>query len=270
MMSAWDSSQSGAKTGLSCSANSMPAAAGRQRTPIEIVFRPNGPERSLRENAVDVWAAAVPTPERRRHLYFTAPWWTQDHYIAVRSDSGIDSVAGLAGRTLLYSPVPPLTTPLNQVFPDAHFQPAADLRQNSSVQTAWSYSDINRIYNFEAGEFNDEFMEIKAGLKSGETILLRAPDSEKPGEHADRMRLFKQIAGRLGDEAFQGGTECLPADTALQQLGGERTAAEAQRCGAGGQVSQELATIGHGCSSPSVNQFSCANLSSWNASASAS
>jgi hypothetical protein len=31
---------------------------------------------------------------------------------------------------------------------------AADLRQNSAVQTAWSYSDINRIYNFEAGEFN--------------------------------------------------------------------------------------------------------------------
>jgi hypothetical protein len=31
---------------------------------------------------------------------------------------------------------------------------AADLRQNSQVQTAWSYSDINRIYNFEAGEFN--------------------------------------------------------------------------------------------------------------------
>jgi len=31
---------------------------------------------------------------------------------------------------------------------------AADLRQNNSVQTAWAYSDINRIYNFEAGEFN--------------------------------------------------------------------------------------------------------------------
>jgi hypothetical protein len=31
---------------------------------------------------------------------------------------------------------------------------AADLRQNSQVQTAWSYSDINRLYNYEAGEFN--------------------------------------------------------------------------------------------------------------------
>ena len=31
---------------------------------------------------------------------------------------------------------------------------AADLRQNPGVQTAWAYSDINRIYNYEAGEFN--------------------------------------------------------------------------------------------------------------------
>src|SRR5215471_4190010 len=31
---------------------------------------------------------------------------------------------------------------------------AADLRQNSTIQTAWSYSDINRLYNFELGEWN--------------------------------------------------------------------------------------------------------------------
>ncbi len=31
---------------------------------------------------------------------------------------------------------------------------AADFRQNSAVTTAWSYSDINRLYNFEAGEWN--------------------------------------------------------------------------------------------------------------------
>lgn len=31
---------------------------------------------------------------------------------------------------------------------------AGDMRQNTQVQTAWSYSDINRLYNFEAGEFN--------------------------------------------------------------------------------------------------------------------
>jgi len=31
---------------------------------------------------------------------------------------------------------------------------AADLRENSSIQTAWSYSDINRLYNFELGEWS--------------------------------------------------------------------------------------------------------------------
>ena len=30
----------------------------------------------------------------------------------------------------------------------------ADFRQNSTVQTAWSYSDINRLYNFEIGEWS--------------------------------------------------------------------------------------------------------------------
>jgi N4-gp56 family major capsid protein len=31
---------------------------------------------------------------------------------------------------------------------------AADMRQNSQVVTAWSYSDINRLYNYEIGEYN--------------------------------------------------------------------------------------------------------------------
>lgn len=34
-----------------------------------------------------------------------------------------------------------------------HPFPAQDLRQNSTVSTAWSYSDINRLYNFEIGEW---------------------------------------------------------------------------------------------------------------------
>src|SRR5215831_10365383 len=31
---------------------------------------------------------------------------------------------------------------------------AGDMRQNAQVVTAWSYSDINRLYNYEVGEFN--------------------------------------------------------------------------------------------------------------------
>jgi N4-gp56 family major capsid protein len=30
----------------------------------------------------------------------------------------------------------------------------SDLRENQSIQTAWSYSDINRLYNFELGEWS--------------------------------------------------------------------------------------------------------------------
>lgn len=30
----------------------------------------------------------------------------------------------------------------------------SDLRSNSTIQTAWSYSDINRLYNYEVGEWN--------------------------------------------------------------------------------------------------------------------
>lgn len=35
-----------------------------------------------------------------------------------------------------------------------HDFPCADLRQNSTISTAWSYSDINRLYNYEVGEWN--------------------------------------------------------------------------------------------------------------------
>ena len=31
---------------------------------------------------------------------------------------------------------------------------ASDLRENQAIQTAWSYSDVNRLYNFELGEWS--------------------------------------------------------------------------------------------------------------------
>jgi N4-gp56 family major capsid protein len=34
-----------------------------------------------------------------------------------------------------------------------HPLPAEDMRENTTVQTAWSYSDINRLYNYELGEW---------------------------------------------------------------------------------------------------------------------
>jgi N4-gp56 family major capsid protein len=34
-----------------------------------------------------------------------------------------------------------------------HPFPAQDLRENNTIATAWSYSDVNRLYNFEVGEW---------------------------------------------------------------------------------------------------------------------
>jgi hypothetical protein len=35
------------------------------------------------------------------------------------------------------------------------------------------------LREIEVGEFNDEFIEIKNGLKEGEKVLLNAPEAEK-------------------------------------------------------------------------------------------
>jgi multidrug efflux pump subunit AcrA (membrane-fusion protein) len=67
----------------------------------------------------------------------------------------------------------------------------------------------------ETGDFNNEFIEIKAGLKEGEVVLLRAPDSEQLREAAD---------GRRPEEAQQGGrqqSEPTGAQGRSQRRGGD-------------------------------------------------
>jgi hypothetical protein len=64
-----------------------------------------------------------------------------------QTDTKIDANAGGAKASNNPRKMPHFTALM-------HPFPAADLRQNNQVQQAWSYSDINRIYNFEAGEFN--------------------------------------------------------------------------------------------------------------------
>lgn len=55
----------------------------------------------------------------------------------------------------------------------------ADLRQNSTVATAWSYSDINRLYNAEVGEWNGiRFCSSNmVPFWTGEDTLGGAPDT---------------------------------------------------------------------------------------------
>ena len=49
-----------------------------------------------------------------------------------------------------------------------------------------------QIREIEVGDFNDEFIEVKSGLKSGEEVLLRAPDAGKPGEKSDTKKSEKK------------------------------------------------------------------------------
>jgi signal transduction histidine kinase/ActR/RegA family two-component response regulator len=104
-------------------------AARREGIDIEIVFRRDGPEASLAADAIDLWAAAVPTPERRLLLHFSDPWWSQDHYLGVLAAGPIRSLADTAGRSVVHSSSPPFTVPLQQVLPGARLVPMNDLRQ---------------------------------------------------------------------------------------------------------------------------------------------
>ena len=40
----------------------------------------------------------------------------------------------------------------------------------------------------ETGEFNDEFIEIKSGLKAGEKVLLRSPRTAAPAGEMEEVR----------------------------------------------------------------------------------
>lgn len=52
----------------------------------------------------------------------------------------------------------------------------------------------------EVGEFNDEFIEIKSGLASGEVVLLRAPDGEKAGADGDKSKTDGDKSKTDGDK----------------------------------------------------------------------
>ena len=107
----------------------MREAARREGLGFESVFRRDGPEIALRSGEIDLWAAAVATPERRARLYFSEPWWSQDHYLAILRSGPASRIEELAGRTVLYSPAPPFTVPLDQVVPGAILKPVGDLRE---------------------------------------------------------------------------------------------------------------------------------------------
>lgn len=108
-------------------------AARREGLRYEAVFRSDGLAKSLRSGTIDVWAAAVPTEERRKQFYFTEPWWSQDHFLGVLQSSPIYGMNDLSGRVVVHGVTPPFTVKLIDVFPGAHLRAMEGLRPRFSA-----------------------------------------------------------------------------------------------------------------------------------------
>lgn len=83
-------------------------AARRQGVPVRWVFYPRRMDESLSNGEVDVWAAANPSPERKRRFHVSRPWWVVDYQLLVRADSSLRSPEDMRGRTVWYSDFPPV------------------------------------------------------------------------------------------------------------------------------------------------------------------
>jgi signal transduction histidine kinase/CheY-like chemotaxis protein len=103
-------------------------AARREGLGLDLRLRPDGPDRALGAGEVDIWPAVVRTPERAKRWHFTAPWWAQDHYLAVAKAGPVFGEGDLAGRTVLRGTTPPFTRRLEEEFPGARFVALADVR----------------------------------------------------------------------------------------------------------------------------------------------
>ena len=92
-------------------------AARREGLTISWVFSDRAADVALESGKVDLYAGIFPTPERRRRLHLTEPWWTVPTYFAVAENSALHSTKHLAGHSLLYSSSPPLPAPIEDLLP---------------------------------------------------------------------------------------------------------------------------------------------------------
>jgi signal transduction histidine kinase/CheY-like chemotaxis protein len=106
----------------------MREVARREGAQVDVVLRRDGVEPALLSGEVDIWAGAVSTEERRRKIYFTEPWWSLDHYVAVMESSGVRTLENIAARQVLYAPTPPFTVDIRQFLPHARLRPVSNLR----------------------------------------------------------------------------------------------------------------------------------------------
>lgn len=92
-------------------------AGKREGLPIQWVFSDRSADDALGSGTIDLYAGIFPSPERRRRFHLTQPWWVVPSYYAVMEDSSLRSSADLAGRSLVYSPSPPLPAPIAVLMP---------------------------------------------------------------------------------------------------------------------------------------------------------
>ena len=82
-------------------------AARRADIELRWLMYPRRMDDALVMGAVDVWAAANPSPERYERFYISQPWWVADYILMVRSSSPIHLPSDTKGRVVLFSEFPP-------------------------------------------------------------------------------------------------------------------------------------------------------------------
>ena len=95
----------------------MREAARREGLTLEYSLHQKGLESALTSGSVDLWAAAVANPNRRRLIYFAEPWWANDYYLLTTAGSTIRNADDLAGKRVTYMDAPPLALSIDQAFP---------------------------------------------------------------------------------------------------------------------------------------------------------
>ncbi|MEP7364279.1 MAG: ATP-binding protein [Acidobacteriota bacterium] len=82
-------------------------AARRDGVELRWVMYRKRMDEALTTGAVDVWAAANPSPERHERFHVSQPWWVADYLLMVRASSPVHVPEETKGRIVLFSEFPP-------------------------------------------------------------------------------------------------------------------------------------------------------------------
>lgn len=96
----------------------MREAASRAGLEFSWHFR-DSLDMAMREDSIDVWAAASSTAQRKRTYYMSRPWWSYDHYVVVLAEGPIRARGDLAGKIVTYSNSPPIASGMKALFAGA-------------------------------------------------------------------------------------------------------------------------------------------------------